>query len=146
MQRETTVTKEKDINREWYIVDAENKTLGRLITEISKVLTGKNKTIYSPNLDCGDFVIVVNAQKVKLSGDKENNKFYYNHSKYLGGLRKRSAKTMIEKYPREMFERAVWGMLPKGKLGRKIHKKLFVYAEATHPHSAQKPKVLEINA
>ena len=146
MQRETTMTKEAEINRKWYVIDASDKTLGRLVSQISKVLIGKDKPLYTPHIDCGDYVIVLNAHKVKLTGDKENNKFYYNHSQYPGGLRKRSAKTMVDKYPEEMVERVVWGMLPKGKLGRKIYKKLFVYASDTHPHSAQKPEKLEIEA
>lgn len=144
MQRQTTMIKTSEITRKWYVIDAKDKPLGRLASEISVVLTGKNKPIYTPHMDCGDFVIVLNADKVLLTGDKLNNKNYYNHSQYAGGLRTRSAKEMIEKYPVEMFERAVWGMLPKGRLGRKMYKKLFVYTTDTHPHTAQQPVVLEL--
>jgi large subunit ribosomal protein L13 len=136
--------KTSEITRKWYVIDAKDKPLGRLASEISVILTGKNKPIYTPHMDCGDFVIVLNADKVLLTGDKLNNKNYYNHSQYAGGLRTRSAKVMIEKYPVEMFERAVWGMLPKGRLGRKMYKKLFVYTTDTHPHTAQQPVVLEL--
>ncbi|HHU60098.1 TPA: 50S ribosomal protein L13 [bacterium] len=136
--------KTSEITRKWYVIDAKDKPLGRLASEISVILTGKNKPIYTPHMDCGDFVIVLNADKVLLTGDKLNNKKYYNHSQYAGGLRTRSAKVMIEKYPVEMFERAVWGMLPKGRLGRKMYKKLFVYTTDTHPHTAQQPVVLEL--
>ncbi len=144
MQRQTTMIKTSEITRKWYVIDAKDKPLGRLASEISVILTGKNKPIYTPHMDCGDFVIVLNADKVLLTGDKLNNKNYYNHSQYAGGLRTRSAKVMIEKYPVEMFERAVWGMLPKGRLGRKMYKKLFVYTTDTHPHTAQQPVVLEL--
>ena len=144
MQRQTTMIKNSDLTRKWYVIDASGKPLGRLASEIAQVLTGKNKAIYTPHVDCGDYVIVVNAKDVLLTGDKVNNKNYYNASQYAGGLRVRSAKVMVEKYPTEMFERAVWGMLPKGRLGRQIYKKLFVYAGAEHPHGAQVPTALEI--
>ena len=144
MQRQTTMIKNSDLNRKWYVIDASGKPLGRLASEIAQVLTGKNKAIYTPHVDCGDYVIVVNAKDVLLTGDKINNKNYYNASQYAGGLRVRSAKVMVEKYPTEMFERAVWGMLPKGRLGRQIYKKLFVYAGSEHPHAAQQPETMEI--
>ena len=144
MQRQTTMINNSEVNRKWYVVDAKNKPIGRLATEIAQVLTGKNKPTYTPNVDCGDYVIVVNAQEVELTGNKLNNKKYYNASQYSGGLRVRSAKTMIDQYPTEMFERVVWGMLPKGRLGRQIYKKLFVYAGSEHPHAAQKPETLEV--
>ena len=144
MQKQTTMIKPAEINRKWFVIDAQGKTLGRLASEISFVLTGKNKPIYTPNVDCGDYVIVINAKDVALSGNKLNTKHYYNVSGRLGGLRDRTARTMKEKYPVEMFERAVWGMLPKGRLGRQIYKKLFVYEGAEHPHAAQNPQVLEI--
>ena len=118
--------------------------MGRLASKVALVLRGKHKPTYTPHVDGGDFVIVVNADKVKLTGNKLNNKIYYNHSRYTGGLRERTAKEMIEKYSTEMIERAVKGMLPKGRLGRQMYKKLFVYAEGNHPHSAQKPKALEV--
>lgn len=144
MQRQTTLIKESEIVRKWYVIDAKDKPLGRLASEVATVLTGKNKPTYTPNLDCGDYVIVLNAKEVGLSGDKLNTKKYYNVSLYPGGLRVRSAKEMVEKYPIEMVERAVWGMLPKGRLGRKIYKKLFVYEGDTHPHKAQQPTVMEL--
>ena len=145
MQRQTTMIRKEDVKRKWYVIDAQDKPLGRLASEIAEVLTGKNKVTYTPNVDCGDYVIVLNAKGVKLTGNKLETKNYYNHSQYSGGLRTRSAKTMIEKYPVEMFERAVWGMLPKGRLGRQIYKKLFVYEGNQHPHSAQQPETLDVN-
>jgi len=144
MQRQTTMIKNEQVSRKWYVIDAQDKPLGRLASEIAEVLTGKNKVIYTPNVDCGDYVIVLNAKNVKLTGNKLETKNYYNHSQFSGGLRTRSAKTMIENYPVEMFERAVWGMLPKGRLGRQIYKKLFVYEGNEHPHSAQKPELLDV--
>ena len=144
MQRQTTMIKKEQINRKWFVIDAQDKPLGRLASEISEVLTGKNKAIYTPNVDCGDYVIVLNAKAVKLTGNKLETKNYYNHSQFSGGLRTRSAKTMIENYPVEMFERAVWGMLPKGRLGRQIYKKLFVYEGNEHPHTAQQPETLDV--
>ncbi|MDY2889084.1 MAG: 50S ribosomal protein L13 [Candidatus Caccosoma sp.] len=145
MQRQTTVIKPQDITRKWYVVDATDIPLGRLASKVSMVLTGKSKPTYQPNIDTGDNVIIINAQKVMLTGDKLNNKKYYNVSGYLGGLRTRSAKVMKESYPVEMVERAVWGMLPKGKLGRQMYKKLHVYAGNEHSQQAQKPEVLVIN-
>ena len=144
MQRQTTMINNSEVSRKWYVVDAKNKPIGRLATEIAQVLTGKNKPTYTPNVDCGDYVIVVNAKEVELTGNKLNNKKYYNASQYSGGLRVRNAKTMLDQYPTEMFERVVWGMLPKGRLGRQIYKKLFVYAGSEHPHAAQKPETLEV--
>lgn len=144
MQRQTTMIKKETITRKWYVIDAQDKPLGRLASEIAEVLTGKNKVTYTPNVDCGDYVIVLNAKSVKLTGNKLETKNYYNHSQFSGGLRTRSAKTMIENYPVEMFERAVWGMLPKGRLGRQIYKKLFVYEGNEHPHSAQQPETLDV--
>jgi large subunit ribosomal protein L13 len=143
MQRQTTMIKPHEVVRTWYVIDASGKTLGRLASEVSFVLTGKSKPTYTPNIDTGDFVIILNAKQVKLTGGKLDTKNYYNVSGYLNGLRTRSARTMVQKYPVEMVERAVWGMLPKGPLGRKIYKKLFVYEGAEHPHAAQNPQVLE---
>ena len=139
MQRQTTLAKKEIVKRDWYIVDAKDVTLGRLASEVAMILMGKNKPTYTPNVDCGDYVIIINAKDVKLTGDKLNNKKYYNVSGYAGGLRTRTAKEMIDKYPTEMLERCVWGMLPKGKLGRQMYKKLFVCADANHGHEAQKP-------
>ena len=145
MQKQTTVIKPSDINRKWYVVDATDIPLGRLASKVSMILTGKAKPTYQPNIDTGDFVIIVNAQKVLLTGNKINNKKYYNVSGYLGGLRTRTARVMKESYPVEMVERAVWGMLPKGSLGRKMYKKLHVYAGPSHKNEAQKPEVLVIS-
>lgn len=144
MQRQTTMANEKTIERKWYVIDAEGKNLGRLASEVSFVLTGKNKPIYTPHVDCGDNVIIINAEKVVLTGNKLEDKKYYNHSGYPGGLRVRTAKEMVNKYPVELLERTIWGMLPKGRLGRQIYKKLYVYAGSEHKHTAQQPVKLEI--
>lgn len=139
MQRQTTIAKGKDIKRTYYLVDAKGHTLGRLASEIAILLMGKNKPIYTPNTDCGDYVIVINAKHVALSGDKIHNKKYYNVSGFAGGLRTRTAGEMLDRYPEEMMERSVWGMIPKGPLGRQIIKKLYVFAEDKHNMEAQKP-------
>ena len=141
----TFMQRKEDVSRKWYVVDAEGKTLGRLATEVARILRGKHKPTYTPHIDGGDYVIVINAGKVNLTGNKLNDKIYYNHSRYTGGLRERTAKEMREKYPVEMIERAVKGILPKGRLGRAMYKKLFVYAEGNHPHSAQKPEELKLD-
>ena len=140
----TFMQKKETVDRKWYVVDAEGKTLGRLATKVATVLRGKHKPTYTPYVDCGDYVIVINADKVVLTGNKLNDKMYYNHSGFPGGLRERNAKTMIEKYPEEMVERAIKGMLPHNSLGRAMGKKLFVYAGADHKHEAQKPEVMEV--
>ena len=140
----TFMQKKETVERNWYVVDATGKTLGRLATQVATVLRGKNKPTYTPHVDCDDYVIVVNADKVVLTGNKLEDKKYYNHSGYPGGLRERTAKEMIEKYPEEMVERAIKGMLPHGRLGRAMGKKLFVYRGADHKHEAQKPVALEI--
>ena len=135
----TFMQSKETVERKWYVIDAEGVALGRLASQVAMVLRGKNKPTFTPHIDCGDYVIIVNAEKVKLTGNKLNDKKYYNHSGYVGGLRERTAKTMIEKYPEEMIERAVKGMLPKGRLGRAMSKKLFVYAGPDHNQQAQKP-------
>ena len=140
----TFMQKKETVERKWYVVDAEGKTLGRLATQVATVLRGKNKPTYTPHIDCGDYVIVINAEKVVLTGNKLEDKKYYNHSGFPGGLRERNAKTMIEKYPEEMVERAIKGMLPHNALGRAMGKKLFVYAGADHKHEAQKPEIMEV--
>lgn len=140
----TFMQKKETVDRKWYVVDAEGKTLGRLATKVATVLRGKHKPTYTPHVDCGDYVIVINADKVVLTGNKLEDKMYYNHSGFPGGLRERNAKTMIEKYPEEMVERAIKGMLPHNPLGRAMGKKLFVYAGADHKHDAQKPEVMEV--
>ncbi|MCI9447832.1 MAG: 50S ribosomal protein L13 [Lachnospiraceae bacterium] len=130
------------IERKWYVVDAEGKTLGRLASEIAKVLRGKNKPIFTPHMDTGDYVIVVNAAKVKVTGKKLKQKIYYHHSGYVGGMKETTLKEMLTKKPERVMELAVKGMLPKGPLGRQMYKKLFVYAGPEHKHEAQKPEVL----
>lgn len=144
MMKNSYMQKKETVKRDWYVIDAEGVSLGRLATRVADVLRGKHKPTYTPNIDCGDFVVVVNASKVKLTGNKLDDKIYYNHSGYTGGLRERTAKEMVEKYPVEMIERAVKGMIPKTRLGRQVIKKLFVYEGAEHPHMAQKPVVMEI--
>ena len=132
------------VERNWYVIDATDIALGRLATKAATMLRGKHKATYTPHIDCGDYIIITNASKVKLTGDKLNKKLYYNHSGYTGGLRTRTAKEMISKYPVEMVETAIKGMLPNGRLGRQMYKKLFVYEGETHPHMAQKPVVVEV--
>jgi large subunit ribosomal protein L13 len=134
----------KDIEREWYLVNAEGKTLGRLASEIAKVLRGKHKPIYTPHLDCGDYVIVVNADKVQITGRKLDQKMYYRHSGYPGGIKSISLRNQLQKHPERVLQAAVRGMLPKNPLGRRMLKKLKVYAGGSHPHQAQQPKVLEL--
>lgn len=136
--------KKETVERNWYVIDATDLTLGRLASKAAHMLRGKHKATFTPHIDCGDYIIIVNAGKVKLTGNKLDKKLYYNHSGYQGGLRVRTAKEMVEKYPVEMIERAVKGMLPNGRLGRAMYKKLFVYEGETHPHMAQKPEVLEV--
>ena len=138
----TFMQKKETVDRKWYIVDAEGANLGRLATQVATILKGKHKVTYTPHVDCGDYVIVINASKINLTGKKLSDKMYYNHSRYAGGLRERTAGEMLEKYPEEMVERAVKGMLPKGPLGRQMYRKLFVYAGPEHKHAAQKPEVL----
>ena len=136
--------KKETVERNWYVIDATDIALGRLATKTATMLRGKHKATYTPHIDCGDYIIITNASKIKLTGDKLNKKIYYNHSGYTGGLRTRTAKEMIEKYPVEMVETAIRGMLPNGRLGRQMYKKLFIYEGETHPHMAQKPVVLEV--
>ena len=143
--KDSYMQRKEDVKRNWYVIDAEGLNLGRLATKVAHVLRGKHKPTFTPHIDCGDFVIVVNASKVNLTGNKLDKKIYYNHSGYTGGLRERTARIMKEQYPVEMVERAVKGMLPKGRLGRQMYKKLFVYAGAEHPHMAQKPEKMELN-
>ena len=130
------------IERKWYVVDATGYTLGRLTSEVAKILRGKNKPIFTPHMDCGDYVIVVNAEKIQVTGKKLDQKIYYNHSDYVGGMRETTLREMMAKKPEKVIELAVKGMLPKGPLGRSMIKKLFVYAGAEHPHAAQKPEEL----
>ena len=132
------------IDRKWYVVDATDMTLGRLASEVAKVLRGKNKPIFTPHIDCGDNVIVINAEKIKVTGKKMDQKIYYHHSDYVGGMKETTLKEMLAKKPEYVIEHAVKGMLPKGPLGRQMAKKLHVYAGAEHEQIAQKPEVLEI--
>ena len=131
------------IERKWYVVDATDKTLGRLSSQIASVLRGKNKPTYTPSMDTGDFVIVINADKIKVTGKKMDQKIYYRHSDYVGGMKEATLKEMMAKKPEDVIKLAVKGMLPKGPLGRQMIKKLHVYAGAEHAHAAQKPEVLE---
>ena len=131
------------IDRKWYVVDAEGKTLGRLASEVAKVLRGKNKPIFTPHIDTGDYVIVVNAEKIKVTGKKLDQKVYYRHSGYVGGIKETTLKEMLNKHPERVIEFAVKGMLPKGPLGRQMYTKLHVYAGPDHEQAAQKPEVLK---
>lgn len=140
----TYMQRKEDVQRNWYVIDADGLPLGRLASKVAHVLRGKHKTTYTPHVDCGDFVIVINASKVNLTGDKLDKKIYYNHSGYPGGLRERTARVMRDKYATEMIERAIKGMLPNGRLGRQMYRKLFVYEDANHPHIAQQPATLNL--
>jgi large subunit ribosomal protein L13 len=140
----TVHMKKQDVEKRWYLIDASGKVLGRLASEIANILRGKNKAIFSPHVDTGDFVIVVNAEKVRLTGDKLHGKVYYHHSGYPGGLKAISAEKLLIKKPEELLRRAVKGMLPKNKLGNKVFKKLKVYAGPQHPHEAQQPEQLQL--
>ena len=146
MQRQTTMAKPAEVKRNWYLVDATDIPLGRLASKIAIILMGKNKPTFTPNVDCGDYIVVINASKVKLTGnDPKHKKNYYNVSGYNGGLRTRSAGVMKKEFPVELIERSVWGMVPKGPLGRQIVKKLFVYADDKHEQVAQNPTVLDLS-
>ena len=133
------------VERKWYVVDATGYTLGRLSSEIAKILRGKNKAVFTPHIDTGDYVIVVNAEKIKVTGKKLDQKIYYHHSDYVGGMKETTLKEMMAKKPEKVLELAVKGMIPHNRLGSRIFTKLHVYAGAEHPHAAQKPEVLEIN-
>ena len=140
----TFIQKPAEVERKWYVVDAEGKTLGRLASEVASILRGKNKPIYTPHVDCGDYVIVINAEKIEVTGKKRKEKIYKRHTGYPGGLRETNFEKLQAKKPEEIIRHAVKGMLPDGKLGRQMFKKLHVYAGAQHPHAAQKPEALEI--
>ena len=130
------------IDRKWYVVDATDMTLGRLASEVAKILRGKNKAIFTPHMDCGDYVIVINAEKIKVTGKKLDQKIYYHHSDYVGGMKETTLREKLAKKPEQVIELAVKGMLPKGPLGRQMYTKLHVYAGPEHKHEAQKPEVL----
>jgi large subunit ribosomal protein L13 len=138
----TYVTKREDVEREWYVVDASGQTLGRLATRVARVLRGKHKPIYSPSLDAGDYVIVINAERIHVTGRKLDQKIYYRHTGYPGGLKEITLRNLLQKHPTRVIEHAVRGMLPKNRLGRRMFKKLKVYAGPDHPHAAQQPKPL----
>jgi len=140
----TYIPKVDEIKRSWYLVDAEGKVLGRLASKIAKILSGKNKPIYTPHLDVGDFVVVINAKKVRVTGNKEEKKVYYRHSGYSGGLKSQTYEELLEKNPRKIIREAVKGMLPKNRLGRKMIKKLKIYSYSEHPHQAQQPEKIEL--
>ncbi len=142
----TMMAKESQIERKWYIVDAEGKILGRLATEVARILKGKHKPTYTPHVDTGDYVIIINAEKIKVTGKKESQKLYRHHTGYVGGLKEISYKTMMEKHPERILKHAVKGMLPKNILGRQMMKKLKIYVGPEHKNDAQRPEVLDIKA
>lgn len=142
--RTTYMAKPFEVERKWYVVDCEGQTLGRLASEVASILRGKHKPEFTPHVDTGDFVILINADKIRLTGKKLKNKIYYRHSGYPGGLKETTAAEMLNKKPEKMLELAVKGMLPKNRLGRKIGKKLYVYAGSEHPHQAQQPETWEL--
>ena len=140
----TTSARAEDVQRDWYVVDAQGLTLGRLATRIATVLRGKHKPIYTPHVDCGDYVVVINAEQIHTTGQKLTQKIYYRHSNYPGGLKEVSLRDQLQKFPNRVLEAAVRGMLPKNRLGRQMFRKLKIYAGPNHPHEAQKPKSLEL--
>ena len=140
----TKSAREQDVQRDWYVVDAQGQTLGRLATQVATVLRGKHKPIYTPHVDCGDYVIIVNAEKIHTTGQKLTQKKYYRHSGYPGGIKEVALRDQLQKFPERVLEIAVKGMLPKNRLGRRMFKKLKVYAGPNHPHEAQQPKSLEL--
>jgi large subunit ribosomal protein L13 len=142
--RTTFMAKDNEVERKWYVIDAEGKTLGRLSTEVASILRGKHKPTFTPNIDTGDHVILINVEKIHLTGKKLTDKIYYRHTMHPGGLKTRTALEMRTNYPERMLELAIKGMLPKNSLGRQIYKKLHVYAGAEHPHAAQQPEVYEL--
>lgn len=141
----TISAKADDVKRDWFLIDADGKTLGRLATEIARRLRGKHKAIYTPHVDTGDYIVVINAEKVRVSGNKAKNKMYYRHSGYMGGLKATNFSDMIERSPERVIELAVKGMLPRNPLGREMYRKLKVYAGPQHQHAAQQPQPLELN-
>ncbi|ASS89845.1 50S ribosomal protein L13 [Bacillaceae bacterium ZC4] len=142
--RTTFMAKPHEVERKWYVVDAAGKTLGRLASEVASILRGKHKPTFTPHVDTGDHVIIINAEKIELTGKKLTDKIYYRHSQHPGGLKSRTALEMRNNYPEKMLELAIRGMLPKGSLGRQMFKKLHVYRGSEHPHQAQKPEVYEL--
>lgn len=141
----TPSTRPQDVQHDWYVVDAENKTLGRLATEVARRLRGKHKPEYTPHVDTGDYIVIVNAEKVAVTGNKLADKMYYRHTGYIGNLKSTNLQDLLDKHPERVIEIAVKGMLPKNTLGRAMYRKLKVYAGAEHPHTAQQPMALELN-
>ncbi|NLN21490.1 MAG: 50S ribosomal protein L13 [Syntrophomonadaceae bacterium] len=141
----TYMAKAGEVQRKWYLIDADGKTLGRLATEVARILRGKHKAIYTPHVDTGDHVIVINAAKVKVTGKKYTDKLYYRHTGYPGGIKVTNFADLLRRRPEQVIEKAVWGMIPHNRLGRKVFKKLRVYPGPDHPHAAQKPEVWEIS-
>ena len=139
----TQFAKKDDIDRRWYVVDAKDAVLGRLAVKVATYVRGKNKPVFTPNVDTGDFIIVINADKVRLTGNKMTDKVYYHHSGYIGGIKAKTAQELFESKPEKIIEKAVWGMLPKNRLGRTMIKKLKVYRGSEHPHRAQSPEILQ---
>ena len=139
----TLFAKKDDIEHKWYVVDARDAVLGRLAVKIANYLRGKNKPVFTPNADTGDFIIVINADKIRLTGNKITDKVYYHHSGYIGGIKAKTAKEMMGEKPENIIEKAVWGMMPKNRLGRAMFKKLKVYKGSDHPHKAQSPEILQ---
>lgn len=139
----TPFAKKGEIERKWYVVDAKDAVLGRLATKIATYLRGKNKPVFTPNVDTGDFIIVINADKIRLTGRKLDDKIYYHHTGYIGGIKAKTARSMMDKQPEKIIEKAVWGMLPKNTLGKQMLSKLKVYKGAEHPHKAQAPEILQ---
>ncbi|SHE39408.1 LSU ribosomal protein L13P [Marinitoga hydrogenitolerans DSM 16785] len=144
MTQKSYLAKNEEIERKWYVVDAAGMSLGRLASQVAKILQGKHKPTYTPHVDTGDYVIVINAEKIVLTGKKWTQKKYYRHTGYPGGIKEQTAKEILEKYPERLIEKAVKGMLPKTTLGRHMFKKLKVYSGSSHPHEAQKPEKLEL--
>jgi large subunit ribosomal protein L13 len=140
----TESAREQDVQRDWYVIDAQGQTLGRLATRVATILRGKNKPIFTPHVDCGDFIVIVNAEKVHVTGRKMTQKKYYRHSGYPGGLKEITLRDQLQKFPNRVIEAAVKGMLPRNRLGRQMFKKLKVYAGPSHPHQAQQPTPIEL--
>ena len=138
------IAKPEEVERKWYVVDAEGQTLGRLASKVAAILRGKNKPTFTPHVDCGDYVIVINAEKIKVTGKKMDQKIYFRHSEYVGGVKTATLREMLEKHPERVVEHAVRGMLPKGALGKQMYSKLHVYAGPEHEQAAQKPEVLDL--
>ena len=144
MMKTTFMQSKETVVRDWYVIDAKDMPLGRVAAKAATMLRGKHKATYTPHIDCGDNIIIINASEVVLTGNKLDGKKYYDHSRYVGGLRERTAREMKANYPEEMMERAIKGMLPKGRLGREMFRKLHVYAGSEHPHTAQQPKLITL--